>query len=110
VTSTRGSPSRPRRPSRRRTGSPPTARSTATCVACHTINGHPDNANARVGPDLTHFASREIFAGVLETEREDDLRAWLRNPQEQKPGAQMPNLNLSEEQIDALVAYLYTLE
>ena len=44
-----------------------------------------------------------------------DLEAWLRNPPAHKPMAPdqargMPNLNLSEEQIDALVAYLETLE
>ncbi len=44
-----------------------------------------------------------------------DLEAWLRNPPGEKPMAPdeargMPNLNLTEAQIDALVAYLETLE
>jgi cytochrome c oxidase subunit 2 len=53
-----------------------------------------------------------------------DLEAWLRDPPGQKPmdpvtpeqveageqGRGMPNLNLSEEQIDQLVAFLETLE
>ncbi|MEO6317245.1 MAG: cytochrome c, partial [Acidimicrobiales bacterium] len=44
-----------------------------------------------------------------------DLEAWLRDPPGEKPMAPdqsrgMPNLNLTEEQIDALVAYLETLE
>ena len=43
------------------------------------------------------------------------LEAWLRDPPAQKPMAPdeargMPDLNLTEEQIDALVAYLETLE
>ena len=49
------------------------------------------------------------------------LEAWLRNPPEEKPMAAeavpgrtgirgMPNLNLTEEQIDQLVAYLKTLK
>jgi cytochrome c oxidase subunit 2 len=83
----------------------------ATCVACHAIEGHPQNAGARVGPTLTHFNSRETFAGgILDVQSDDQLRAWLRDPQDEKPGAQMPDLNLSEEQIDALVAYLRTLD
>jgi cytochrome c oxidase subunit 2 len=50
-----------------------------------------------------------------------DLEAWLRNPPAVKPmapepsrgntyGRGMPDLGLSEEQIDQLVAYLETLE
>jgi cytochrome c oxidase subunit 2 len=53
-----------------------------------------------------------------------DLEAWLRDPPAEKPmdpvtpdeveageqGRGMPNLNLSEEQIDQLVAFLQTLE
>ena len=43
------------------------------------------------------------------------LEAWLRNPPARSrctpTGSRgMPNLNLTEEQIDALVAYLETLE
>jgi cytochrome c oxidase subunit 2 len=43
-----------------------------------------------------------------------DLEAWLRNPQAMKPmyaqgGRGMPNLGLSEDQIDQLVAFLETL-
>jgi cytochrome c oxidase subunit 2 len=94
----------------------------ATCVACHAIEGYPVNGDpageavpleqqARVGPNLTHFNSRDEFAGgILEVQSDDDLRAWLANPQALKPGAQMPNLQLSDEQIDDLVAYLRTLD
>jgi mono/diheme cytochrome c family protein len=49
------------------------------------------------------------------------MERWLRNPEEVKPMAPeevpgrtgirgMPNLNLTEEQIDQLVAYLKTLK
>ena len=85
-------------------------------------------------PNLTHFASRGTFAGgvfdlwedgdgdgevepaeVGETLNVADLEAWLRDPPGEKPMAAgqsrgMPDLNLTEEQIDALVAYLETLE
>jgi cytochrome c oxidase subunit 2 len=71
----------------------------------------PQDAQARVGPNLTHWNSRSEFAGgILDVQNDDHIRAWLANPQEEKPGAQMPNLGLSDEQIEALVAYLRTLD
>ncbi|MDQ2650003.1 MAG: cytochrome c oxidase subunit II [Actinomycetota bacterium] len=113
-----------------------------SCSQCHLVQGEGGNEDIFDGaalvsgaaPDLTHFASRGVFAGaVFDLWRDVDgngevdldelgkelnvaqLKAWLRNPPAEKPmapdGARgMPNLNLSEEQIDALVAYLETLE
>ena len=85
------------------------------CITCHAIDGYEAAtgvaAEVRIGPSLTHFASRRTFAGgTLEVEDPEMLAAWLRDPQQVKPGAQMPNLGLSPEQIEALSAYLYTLE
>jgi cytochrome c oxidase subunit 2 len=86
----------------------------ATCIACHAIEGYEEStgtaAGVRIGPNLTHFASRDMFAGGVLENNEENLRAWLSNPPGTKPGAQMPNLGLSEGDIDALVAYLQTLE
>jgi cytochrome c oxidase subunit 2 len=80
----------------------------ATCVACHAISG--TSAQAAIGPNLTHVGSRtHIAAGVLEN-NEANMRAWLKNPDAVKPGSKMPNLNLSDEQITTLVAYLQTLK
>jgi cytochrome c oxidase subunit 2 len=77
------------------------------CAACHAIAGTP--AQAKIGPDLTKFGSRStIAAGLLENEP-DELAAWLRDPESIKPGVRMPNLNLSEERIATLVAYLRNL-
>jgi cytochrome c oxidase subunit 2 len=65
----------------------------------------------RIGPSLTHFASRRKFAGgIFDVDDREQLEAWLRNPQAEKAGSQMPNLGLSDDQIDALTEYLYTLE
>jgi cytochrome c oxidase subunit 2 len=85
------------------------------CITCHAIDGYEAAAgaaaNVRIGPNLTHFASRRKFAGgIFDVDDPEQLAAWLRDPQQVKPGAQMPNLGLSDEQIDALSAYLYTLE
>jgi len=86
------------------------------CIACHAIGG--TEAAATAGPNLTKFADRthECFAGCLEetfnpdgTPNTEALSAWLRDPGAVKMGAKMPNYHLTEEQIQALVAYLYTL-
>jgi cytochrome c oxidase subunit II len=81
------------------------------CVQCHAVTGHPADAGIRIGPDLTHFASRGVFAGgIFDNDDPEQLRAWLANPPGVKAGAQMPDLGLTDEQIDALIAYLRTLE
>lgn len=136
------------------------------CVRCHQVDGlkkadgtpalaAPDeNVYSGAAPNLTHFMSRNTFAGAMfdlvtkecrsnvwdakpeefgakylasvseECLNQRDLRAWLRNAPAVKPmyadpaklGKSdgkyrgMPNLNLSEDDIDKLVAYLSTLK
>lgn len=80
------------------------------CVACHNIN-EVNPLDAGIGPDLTHFASRSVFAGaILDLDASGELEGWLANPPGIKPGSFMPNLNLSQDEIDALSAYLRSLE
>jgi cytochrome c oxidase subunit 2 len=115
-----------------------------SCSGCHLVEGDGGNEDLYAGtaqisgaaPNLTHFASRGVFAGGifdLWVDQDDngeiepsevgeggqlnvaDLEKWLRDPPGEKPMAPddqrgMPNLELTEEQIDALVAYLETLE
>jgi cytochrome c oxidase subunit 2 len=113
-----------------------------SCTGCHLVSGEGGNEDIFAGaaqesgaaPNLTHFASRGVFAGGIydlwidqdgdeivdldEMGQElnvADLEAWLRDPPGRKPmdaddARGMPNLNLTDEQIDALVAYLETLE
>lgn len=79
----------------------------AQCTACHTVAGVSDG---QIGPNLTTFASRATFAGAIFENEPDNLRTWLENPPGVKPGALMPDLGLSEEQITSLIAYLETLK
>ena len=83
------------------------------CILCHTIDGLQTAAGNPVagigGPNLTHFASRDCFAGCTFRTNPDELRKWLADPPARKPGAAMPNYHLSEDQINALVAYLLSL-
>lgn len=83
------------------------------CVGCHAINGYP-GAVSRVGPNLTHVGSRKtIVAGWLEN-TPDNMRRWLRNPDEVKPGNVMASVvklgYLKDNEIEALTAYLESLK
>jgi cytochrome c oxidase subunit 2 len=80
------------------------------CIACHAVGG--TDAASAAGPDLTHFAAEthECFSGCnWETADVEALEAWLRDPPAVKMGSKMPNYHLTEDEIDALVAYLYSL-
>jgi cytochrome c oxidase subunit 2 len=80
----------------------------ASCVSCHAINGTV--AGARVGPDLTHFASRrQLGAGIAENTPEN-LRRWLADPQQVKPGVKMPDFKFTDQELGQLVAYFETLK
>jgi cytochrome c oxidase subunit 2 len=67
-------------------------------------------AGSRIGPDLTHLASRKtIAAGTLPNTR-GNLAGWIVNPQSIKPGTRMPPNQLDPDDLQALLAYLETLK
>ena len=79
-----------------------------SCAACHTIRGVAETGE--LGPDLTHLASRlTLAAGTLENTK-GHLGGWILDPQGLKPGVRMPPTDLDGEQLQALLAYLETLE
>ncbi|HEV8190365.1 MAG TPA: cytochrome c oxidase subunit II [Ktedonobacterales bacterium] len=80
------------------------------CVGCHLIDGVNQPNKAQIGPNLTHFGSRKLIAGYVLDNTPENLAEWLRDPQAVKPGNDMPNLHLSQGQIDALVVYLEGLK
>lgn len=68
------------------------------CVTCHNhekAKNFPMGLSTNYGPDLTHFRADG-----------DYLKRWLANPAAIKPGVQMPDLELNEKEIDALIAFL----
>lgn len=102
------------------------------CTVCHTVNG-PDAEGVQErrmegfrqgqpqfpAPNLTHFASRDTLAAGLLSRSDDNLRRWLRDPDEVKPGNRMKELAgayhntnqfLSDADIAALVTYLQSLK
>lgn len=80
---------------------------TTACINCHTVAG--TMAQGRFGPDLTHLMSRDTIAAGAATNTPEHLRQWIRNPDAIKPGSLMPAMQLSDQDADALTAYLETL-
>ena len=81
-----------------------------TCIGCHVINVKGVPASHLIGPNLTHFGSRQLIAGGVLDNNPQNLATYLRNPQAVKNGIDMPDLNLTQSEIDALVAYLDSLK
>ena len=77
------------------------------CAFCHTVEGA---SQGTTGPNLSHLASRETIAAGLMDRTDENLAEWLRDPPALKPGSIMPDLELTEGQIAALVAYLQSLQ
>src|SRR5436190_4751501 len=78
------------------------------CAGCHAIRG--TSATGRIGPDLTHFASRSTLAALTVPSTASEVGQWIRNPNTIKPGAKMPSLPLTTKDVNALVAYLESLK
>lgn len=81
--------------------------SSLSCINCHAVRG--TSANGVFGPDLTHLMSRwTIGAGVIQNTPEN-IRSWIDDPASLKPGALMPAMKLSREDLDKVTAYLLAL-
>ncbi len=77
------------------------------CALCHEVRG--TTAAGRQGPDLTHLATRRtLAAGTLPNTR-GNLMGWVANAPALKPGTLMPKLTLTPDELQAVVAYLETL-
>jgi cytochrome c oxidase subunit II len=79
------------------------------CASCHTVAG-VERAIGVTGPNLTHLYSRTTFAGAVFPTTPEKLTNWLKDPPKEKPGSVMPKLELTDDEIRALVAYLETLK
>jgi cytochrome c oxidase subunit 2 len=81
------------------------------CIACHTAAG-VTGANGTIGPNLNGIgdaAKRPKLAdGAANTP--EHIKEWLKDPQKLKPGTMMPNLQLSDKEVDDLTALLVTLK
>ena len=83
-----------------------------TCAGCHTIAGTA--ASGTIGPNLTHFGSRQTIAAGVLPNTPTDLEHWLQDPDGVKPGNLMGKTvaagMLSQEQVRDLTAYLESLQ
>jgi cytochrome c oxidase subunit II len=79
-----------------------------SCVNCHTLRG--TSAQGKFGPDLTHLMSRETLGAGAIPNTPDNLRLWVRDPQKFKVGCLMPNMQLTDKEVDQITAYLQTLK
>jgi cytochrome c oxidase subunit 2 len=84
-----------------------TVYSTSACIGCHTVEGVSAGA---VGPNFTHFGGRRTIGSAVFDNSAEQLAAWIRNAPAMKPGVLMPPLELADDQIAALVAYLHSLQ
>jgi cytochrome c oxidase subunit II len=78
------------------------------CALCHTVRG--TTAGGRTAPDLTHLATRSTIAAGTAPNTRGYLAGWIADPQHLKPGAKMPATGLSAGDLQAVLAYLETLE
>ena len=79
----------------------------AACGACHTARG--TTATGTIGPDLTTIGARwSIGAGAAPND-EGHLGGWVVNPQNLKPGNQMPPQPVPASDLPDLLSYLQTL-
>lgn len=104
------------------------------CSLCHTVNGPEleSVAQARLdqfltgaenaavpGPNLTDLRTRGTLAAGINDLSVENLRAWIKNPNEVKPGNLMyqnallydggGDAALSDDEIDAIIDYLLNL-
>ena len=66
------------------------------CYGCHTIG----KMGTPIGPDLSKVGTKYSDAYI---------ERWLKDPSAQRPNAHMPALELSEQQVKSLTAFLSSL-
>ena len=54
--------------------------------------------------------SRQTVGSGVAMNTPEHLKIWVRDPARMKPGALMPAMNLSENELDDLVAWMVTLK
>jgi cytochrome c oxidase subunit II len=77
------------------------------CGGCHRVRG--TLAGGALGPDLTHLMTRKTIAAGSLRNTPARLSAWIADPQHIKPGTQMPSVDLSGPDLQALRTYLESL-
>jgi cytochrome c oxidase subunit 2 len=79
-----------------------------SCINCHAVSGTP--AAGTFGPDLSHLMTRQTLGAGVMPNTPDNLRRWIHEPQTMKPGNLMPNMQLSDRELDQVHSYLSSLK
>lgn len=84
-----------------------------SCISCHAVSGAGSTGGQ--GPNLATFGDRNRVAGFMEHTPEK-IKAWISNPEEYKPGNQMPQpkqinngKDFTDQELTALTEYLMGL-
>jgi cytochrome c oxidase subunit 2 len=77
------------------------------CASCHAVQGTA--ATGKLGPDLTHFASRPTLGAAPLRNTPENREEWVSDPHALKRGVAMPAAPLNAEDLAAVLAYLGTL-
>ncbi len=80
----------------------------ASCTACHTVDG--TIAKGVFGPNLSKLMMRQTIGAGVAPLNSKTLWDWVRDAQNVKSGCLMPNMQLSDKDVDNVVAYLETLK
>ena len=78
------------------------------CINCHTLDGTV--ADGTYGPSLSHLMSRKTIGAGAAFNTPENLRRWVQDPAVFKPGVRMPDMKLTSEEVDQIVAFLMTLK
>lgn len=69
------------------------------CLACHAVNGE----GGKVGPELN------VPRSVVEYRPEEQLKAFIRDPESFRYTSMPAHTHLSDRELDALIAYLHAM-
>lgn len=80
------------------------------CTSCHVIPGiaTPSGGESYVGPPLDAWSRRAFIAGTVQNNTAN-LRRFLLDPDDVRPGSAMPDLGLTEAEVRDITAYLFGL-
>jgi len=78
------------------------------CGACHVIPGVQE-AYGKAGPSLKGLKERKRLLGGRLENNQENMKAWLKNPDSIKPGTLMPNTGLTDEEVEILIRYFNTI-
>lgn len=79
-----------------------------SCAGCHTVKG--TGAAGTYGPELSDIGARDWLGAVTVHNTPENMRRWITDSQEIKPGNLMPRIPLGDDDVTAIVAYLEGLK